>query len=292
VDIEPAAFEYLQREPVGPLRRYVELLWYAKGMSTYRSERIAPTGSTVLGIVLGDAILQIPRNGAGEPYSAVEGFVIAPHDQPIINAPTGLTHCVGIVTTAIGCRAALGIDPAGLRGRVTPATGWRGFEGLRSELRAVPAGDLSGATALRMVEDTLAAGCTQDSPALARSERVVAMLLADPAASIAGIAAGLGISHGHLDREFTRVTGLGPRTFGRILRLRRLVESIDVYGTVHWTSLAAELGWFDQAHLIRDFKRFTGVTPSQYLASQRSGYPLDEAEPGFVPDLGQRRPGT
>jgi AraC-like DNA-binding protein len=56
---------------------------------------------------------------------------------------------------------------------------------------------------------------------------------------------------------------------------------------IPWSGLAVELGWFDQAHLIRDFKRHTGVSPSQYIAAQLSapavGDPADAA--GFVPEM-------
>ncbi len=76
--------------------------------------------------------------------------------------------------------------------------------------------------------------------------------------------------------------GLGPRTLARILRVRRLLRHIDVHGQIGWTELAASLGWFDQAHLIRDFKRHTGVTPSQYQDTLRR-YRPDDSEPGFVP---------
>jgi AraC-like DNA-binding protein len=85
------------------------------------------------------------------------------------------------------------------------------------------------------------------------------------------------VSHGHLDRQFTEQVGLSPRTLARILRMRRLLEEIDVYGSVGWAGKAAELGWSDQAHLTRDFKRHTGVTPSQYRADQRSTYDRAEA---------------
>ncbi|HWM03290.1 MAG TPA: helix-turn-helix domain-containing protein, partial [Actinophytocola sp.] len=69
----------------------------------------------------------------------------------------------------------------------------------------------------------------------------------------------------------------------RILRLRTLLAHIDVYGQVAWTELAGTLGWFDQAHLIRDFKRHTGVTPSEYQAAQRRSFQPRDAAPGFVP---------
>ena len=94
------------------------------------------------------------------------------------------------------------------------------------------------------------------------------------------------MSHGHLDRQFTQQVGLSPRTLSRILRMRRLLEAIDVHGSVGWADRAAALGWSDQAHLIRDFKRHTGVTPSQYLAAQRSTYDRTDAatSAGFVPE--------
>ena len=68
--------------------------------------------------------------------------------------------------------------------------------------------------------------------------------------------------------------------------MRRLLAGIDVRGEVDWAACAADLGWFDQPHLIRDFKRHTGVTPSHYLAAQRAAFSAEEAGDavGFVPE--------
>jgi AraC-like DNA-binding protein len=275
-----APFEYVSREPGGELRRFVEQMWFARGSIRTPRERIAPTGSTVLGIVLGSPIVQVPRNGTGERFEARSGFLIGPHDQPIVNEPTAETWAVGIVTTPIGCRAALGVDPAALRGRVVEPAVWAGFDQSRRALLSTP----DAAAALDLVERALEATLDPSDPGLPRVEAAVAALTADPIAPIADVAADLGVSHGHLDREFRRIVGLGPRVLARILRLRRLLESIDVYGQVAWTRLAAELGWFDQAHLIRDFRRFTGVTPSEYAAAQRAVYLPAEAQPGFIPE--------
>ena len=161
---EGTAFEYRHVEPAGRLRRYVESIWYANGMSDFGSERIAPTGSTVLGIVLGDPIVQTPRNGAGESYEAARGFVIGPHDEPIVNAPSGLTRCLGILTTAFGAKAALGFDPAPLRGRVVEADVWPAFETARTQLTSFPSAERS----IEWIDKRLSTDLDESEPALDR----------------------------------------------------------------------------------------------------------------------------
>jgi hypothetical protein len=113
-------FEYVPRRVDGETGRFVELVWFARGRITGVRERIAPTGSTVAAIVLGDPIRQLPV-GETTALIADRGFLIGPHDRPIVNEPLGETFCIGIVTTPVGCRPALGLAPAALRGRVAPA---------------------------------------------------------------------------------------------------------------------------------------------------------------------------
>lgn len=274
-------FAFTQRAPSGRLGRYVESVWHARGRISYARERIAPTGSTVAGLVLGPPIRQTPAGGPS--FLADSGFLIGPHDRPIVNEPTGETHCVGIVTTAIGCRAVLGVDPAPLRGRVVDLLGaWPTARVLRADL--LRGGDAD--SLLDTTERALDGGLDESDGGLARCAEAVRLLEDAPARPVADIAAALGISHGHLDREFTRVVGLSPRTLARVLRVRRLLESIDVGGGIPWTRLAADLGWYDQAHLVRDVTRHTGVPPSAYVAAQREFLAPDDFAPGFVPDAG------
>jgi AraC-like DNA-binding protein len=266
----------------GETGRFVEWIWFARGRITGVRERIAPTGSTVAAVVLGDPIRQAPV-GAGADLIADTGFLIGPHDRPIVNEPQGETYCVGIVTTPFGCRPALGLAPAGLRGRVVDLLqAWPRAAGLRRDLMTCR----TPTEALDLVEATLRTPEPFDRNAFTRCESAVRQLSAEPARPVSDIARGLGVSHGYLDRQFSEQVGLSPRTLARILRMRRLLEVIDVYGSVGWADKAAELGWSDQAHLIRDFKRHTGVTPSQYLAAQRSTYDRTEAasSAGFVPE--------
>lgn len=275
-------FEYVTREVGGETDRFVELIWFARGRITGVSERIAPTGSTVAAVVLGDPI-RLTASGGESSVTAEEGFIIGPHDRPVLNQPLGETYCVGIVTSPVGCRPCFGLAPAPLRGRVVDLTEvWPRAVSLRSALSSCH----SPAEALDVVESTLQAPEPFDRPAFERCRAAVEALKADPTRPVADIAAGLGVSHGHLDRQFADQVGLSPRTLARILRMRRLLDRVDVHETVAWADLAGDLGWFDQSHLIRDFQRHTGVTPAEYTLAQRSTYHREEAAAaaGFVPD--------
>jgi AraC-like DNA-binding protein len=275
-------FEFESRQPKGSLRPFVESVWFARGQMAHDRERIAPTGSSVAVIVLGSPIVQMPRNGAGPRFVAETGWLAGPHDGPVINAPTAETVAVGVVTTPVGCRAVFGVDPAPIRGRVVDLSAvWLPAVRLRARLLATV--DL--ASSLEWVEAALLTGLDDSVPGWQRCADAVTILQADPRRRIAEVAGDLGITHAHLDREFVRLTGLTPRSLGRILRFRRLLHSLDIRAEVNWTDIAAYWGWFDQSHFIRDFKRHTGVTPSAYLAAQRAASAVGQQEPGFVPEV-------
>lgn len=276
-------FRYHTREPSGPLRHLVELLWYARGTIRYRRERVAPTGSTVAIIVLGEAIVETADDGHGARVGSDVGLLIGPHDRPIVNEPTGETHALGIVCTPVGCEAVLGVPPSSVRGQVVPlADRFPATHELRVGLRAM----IDPERMLGLVESHLRANAGPLTPRLERSARAVRMLEHDPTMPVAHVAEALGISHGHLDREFRRTVGLGPRVLARLLRVRRLLETIDVRTRIDWADRAAALGWADQAHLIRDFRRHTGVTPTHYVRAQLASLAADDlgGAAGFVPD--------
>lgn len=274
-------FDYRVRTPEGPAARLVESIWYARGTVPYTRERIAPTGSTVAVFVLGDPILQTPERG--DPLEASFGFLVGPHDRPVWNQPLGETFAVGIVATSVACHALFDREPAPLRGTVTDLReGWSHADGLRAKLSQ--GGDPDAM--LDVLSSYVRERAVPEGIAFQRCERAVAMLEADPARPITDIAAELHISHAHLDRQFTERVGLTPKALARLLKLRRLLASLDVREDPDWAALCAQWVWYDQPHFIRDFKRHTGVTPNQYVAAQRKMFAPDQAGDGagFVPE--------
>jgi AraC-like DNA-binding protein len=280
---ERLEFDFRMRGPEPPLNRAVASVWYARGTVPYRRERVAPTGSTVAVIVLGDPIIETAGGPRAVAVHADRGFLIGPHDRPVINEPTGETFAVGIVTTPVGCRAAFGLDPGSIAGRVVQLTqAWEPATRLRKQLLLAAA---DPEVMLDLVVATLAAALDIEAPGLDRCERAVAMLAEDPVRPIADVAGAVGVSHGHLDREFTRIVGLSPRRLARLLRVERLLQAIDIESDVAWADLAADLGWADQSHMIRDVKRHTGSSPSAYVSARRAfaAAPGDESA-RFVPE--------
>src|SRR5262245_15143915 len=109
-----------------------------------------------------------------------------------------------------------------------------------------------------------------DELAVARRDRLVEAGVAilqrtQGQASVSALMAELGISGRQLDRRFRQAVGLGPKLLGRVLRFRNAWDSAGEERT-NWSALAATCGYYDQAHLIRDFRQFAGRTPAAAMS--------------------------
>lgn len=75
-----------------------------------------------------------------------------------------------------------------------------------------------------------------------------------------------GMSARTLQRLFRRYVGVSPKWVIRRIRMHEAAERVAEGGAVSWTALAQELGYFDQAHFIKDFKAQVGRSPARYAA--------------------------
>jgi AraC-like DNA-binding protein len=74
-----------------------------------------------------------------------------------------------------------------------------------------------------------------------------------------------GLSARQLRRRFMRGIGVGPKLFSQILRFREMVHRTHRLQTLDWADCALEVGYFDQAHMINEFRRFAGRSPNQHF---------------------------
>jgi AraC-like DNA-binding protein len=79
------------------------------------------------------------------------------------------------------------------------------------------------------------------------------------------LAGQIGISIRQFQREFSTRFGASPKLFSRIVRFQHALDAKARSSTKSWTEVAHELGYFDQMHMVHDFKEFTGESPTQTL---------------------------
>ena len=84
-------------------------------------------------------------------------------------------------------------------------------------------------------------------------------------ADIASVARGLAISTRTLEREFQRSVGLTPKRFARVMRFRNVLHALTRVQDWRWADVALRCGYTDQAHLVNEFREFSGLPPARFL---------------------------
>lgn len=149
--------------------------------------------------------------------------------------------------------------------------------------RSIPIADMFGASDSEWEEEFL--GLATDAAMIARAEsllrakrpqrngeadmvlRVVDAIAADRAITkVEDVARSSGTSKRTLERMFREYVGIGPKWVIQRYRLHEAAEHAAGGKTCDWADLAARLGYADQAHFTRDFKRFVGQSPTRYAA--------------------------
>lgn len=79
-----------------------------------------------------------------------------------------------------------------------------------------------------------------------------------------------GYTERHLERKFKECIGLNPKKFGNVVRLHHFLKLLkDKTEDTNLTTICYDAGFSDQSHLIKEFRKHTGITPKEYLYSTR-----------------------
>ncbi len=129
---------------------------------------------------------------------------------------------------------------------------------IRERLSAVP----TASGRLDLFENVLAVRL----PRLRGIDPVIAYALArfGTYCSVGDVVREGGHSHRHFTTIFHEAVGLKPKTHLRILRFGRVLDQLSLKPVRAWADLAAAEGYADQAHFIREFQEFAGLSPGRY----------------------------
>jgi AraC-like DNA-binding protein len=164
-------------------------------------------------------------------------FVVGPRTRGSYNPGKRLPVCVRVPLRPGQARAVLGAPASELADRVV-ALEDRVVPSVREALRSAPVD--------RLVEAAMRA-------------------MTAPGARLSEVADRLGVSERHLRNLFVREVGLSPKHYARIARVRTVLE---LAGRKPWSEVADRAGFFDQAHMIGDFRSMMGVSPGAFLAGR------------------------
>lgn len=99
----------------------------------------------------------------------------------------------------------------------------------------------------------------------AHVEHAIHLIQHQKVSSMDQLARTLNVSQRYLEIQFKRTVGLSPKTYSLIHRFKRMEHHLIKMNAIHWENMSFASEYYDQNHFIRDFKRFTGLTPSAYL---------------------------
>lgn len=255
-------------QPGFPLSEFVESIWSMSHSGVPSSlQRVCPTGAMELVIHLAERTMTFYIDEASQTVRA-----------PLIAGPYSKSFLVDLSDFT----AVLGV-------RFRPGAARLFFPVRADELHNldIPLDDLFPKDAARMVDQLssvhdFAAQCRviekylKDKlrygvPLHPAVQHAVSEFLREPGMrAIADVQSETGLSHTRFIQLFRESVGMTPKLFCRVRRFSSVLHRLEKGLPVSWAALAADCGYFDQAHLIHDFRAFSGITPLEFAHALES----------------------
>lgn len=243
------------RPPSARLAPWVEMLWACEDyVSTHRLERIMPNGrfQIVVDLFHDDAPSVIV--GMSQHFGVIE--------------TARLKSMVGVLFRPAGAAAFLGAPAAEFREKEVSLELVWGAPARRLREQLQQARDAE--TRFSLVETALAARLSDRAEVHPAVQHALQRLYTDAhVLLVSKISHETGWSRRRIAQLFGEQVGLPPKVYCRIVRFQRVVQDSSEGRPLDWATVAAAGGYSDQAHLSREFREFSGLTPTEFLASAR-----------------------
>jgi AraC-like DNA-binding protein len=263
-----AAMEYHEYPAGARLAPFVDRLWTLSGSGPEMAgatQPVLPDGRSELIIHFGDPFDRGSVDGAFERQSAI--IFAGQLTGQLLLRPSGAAAVLGIRFHPFGASSLVDIPQHRVAG-ATPAL--EDIDGpLARALAPVRSMTDQPARAIPFVRSVLERAIRPDR--LDARVRAAAAAVAGscgtlPVESLARLA---GMSRRHLERRFLDDVGVSPKRLGRITRFQAVLHALqDGEPRARGAATAAQFGYADQAHFIREFRELAGCTPAGHLLQQ------------------------
>lgn len=260
--------DLISGDPHPLLRPYVtSYQGYRQASVTHlRDVHAAFPGAPLIISFVPDPMLVDPREPAAEP-EVHRSFVAGLHNTYSAGTWQGEQYGLQVNFTPVGAYLFLGLPMHEITNRIVELDEALGPDGPRLAERLAETPEW--ATRFTMVDEFIGrrmASARRPAPGVVWSWRRI--IETGGNVSVSELASELGFSRKHLNALFREQVGLPPKTVARIVRFDRATRVLA--GGKPWAVIAGEAGYYDQAHLIRDFREFSGFTPGEYAVHRNA----------------------
>lgn len=247
----------------------VTSMWFGEGRTAYQRDRILPSGQSQLLINLGPPQYRVEPGPPEVHVPFIDVWYSGLHQGPIdTEAPHG-NALLGVAFSAHGTFPWLGERMDGLSDRIIALADALGDGALRLRERLLNTASLEAR--FLGVERWLLARLKPRAIIHPAVRWAVDKLAASGGrVPIEELAIQTGFTRKHLGNLFQQQVGLSPKALARVHRFRGALQLLDrANGQVPWAELAEQCGFYDQSHLINEFRRFTGFSPVELAKRDR-----------------------
>lgn len=255
-------FKFIQPSPV--LAPFVKHYWILEtdGINPVL-ERIIPTGFMQMVFHRGERM-----NSLSDDRLQPQSFICGQSSCYTDLASTGRISMIVVVFHPFGSKAFFHIPMNLFRGKDVSLADLSDKSLYKLEDRIYNEADDNRAIALIESELILRLR-TCDSYNLRRIKEVIKAINLKHQPSVTSLSETACLSYKQFNRIFTEYVGTSPKEFTRIIRFQRALHILQNTPEISITELAFDCGYYDQPHLIKEFKAFSGYTPPEFMAHCR-----------------------
>lgn len=247
--------------PMNQLRPFIDSIVYCKGHNLgHPFERSLPDGTSQLQIVLGEGGREVFRHPAKQVQRLNRAWVMGMNSLPVTYRLSEVEGMIYVRFRPAGLYAFTRIHQADLNNLVVDANNV--FGSSIEDLWETLANSHHPEEMISHVESFF---LRRLNTAVAEPP-MLSYMLERIYSPLTELAKQTGYSAKYLTKTFQRFIGVGPKTFQRIQRFHSAVSGLNrVTGSIDWAEVVFQQGYHDQAHFIKDFRYFSGLSPQNYV---------------------------
>lgn len=260
---------YLESQPSAPLKAFVKCYWSLEYANAFAGdpEPVVPDGSMEIIFNLSDRFRRLHDDGSIEtqPSSLVAGQM----RTPVSIGPSGNVCLLGVRFKTAGAYPFFSFSLNELTDRIESLESVWGREARLIEGRIFDADGFS--ERVLIIEDFLLRRLARGSkPDQLLNVATTTILSQHGTSPIGSVIRELGTTERSLERRFREKIGLSPKMFSRIARFQRALRILEENNRADPLDTAFELGYFDQSHMINEFRQFSGSSPAAFLQNSHN----------------------